>query len=38
MAETAKALLEDCGISLIILPHLPRTYLDGAAILHILVS
>jgi len=27
-----KALLEDRGIPLIILPHLPRTYLDGAVL------
>lgn len=29
----AKNLLEDAGIPLIIEPHLPRTYIDGAAIL-----
>ena len=29
----AKNLLEDAGIPLIVEPHLPRTYIDGAAIL-----
>jgi HTH-type transcriptional regulator/antitoxin HigA len=29
----AKAMLEEAGVALIVEPHLPRTYLDGAALL-----